>query len=42
MRKTQALKMTKGTFILFEDERKHLSSSERLGRVEHVTDNGDG
>jgi len=40
MRKTQALKMTKGTFILFEDERKHLSSSERLGRVEHVTDNG--
>jgi len=40
MRKTQALKMTKGTLILYEDERKVLSFGERLGRVEHVTPRG--
>jgi hypothetical protein len=40
MRKTQALRMEPGTLIVFDDWRKVMSFSERLGRVEHVTDYG--
>jgi hypothetical protein len=40
MRKIEAIKMKPGTLILFEDGRKYLTGSERLGRIEHVTPRG--
>ena len=40
MRKTQAVRLTPGTLIIFEDWRKLRSFGERLGRVERVTPHG--
>lgn len=40
MRKSLAVRMKPGTLITFEDGRKTMSFGERLGSVEHVTNNG--